>query len=162
MDNTVYLSLGSNIENREAHLKDAVALLESYKDIHILAISSIYETDPVGYIEQGNFLNIVIKIETSFSAEKLLQKCLYTEERLGRIREFKWGPRTIDLDILLYNNENIESENLIIPHPRMHERAFVLIPLIEIEPNIKIPTVTTPLTQILDEIPDKGGVRLWR
>jgi 2-amino-4-hydroxy-6-hydroxymethyldihydropteridine diphosphokinase len=92
----------------------------------------------------------------------LLEVCLKIEKELGRKREIKWGPRTLDLDILLFNNENIEAENLIIPHPRMHERAFVLIPLLELNQTLWHPAMNAPLTRVLDEIVDKEGVRLWR
>ncbi|RLQ91663.1 2-amino-4-hydroxy-6-hydroxymethyldihydropteridine diphosphokinase [Falsibacillus albus] len=162
MDNIAYISLGSNMGDREAYLKKAMALLQRNDAISILAASSIYETDPVGYTEQGNFLNMAIKVETSFSAQELLSVILDAEMKLGRKREIKWGPRTIDLDILLYNNENIETKNLIIPHPRMHERAFVLVPLVEIEPDLAHSSKDTPYIQVLDEIPDKEGVRLWK
>jgi len=162
MINTAYLSLGSNLGNREEFLKDALKMLVSYPEIELSKASSIYETDPVGYTEQGNFLNMVVKVQTSFSAEQLLEVCLLTEKELGRIRKFRWGPRTVDLDILLFNNENIKSEKLIIPHPRMHERAFVLVPLLEIDPVVQLPTLKTPLNEILNGIPDKEGVRLWK
>ncbi|MGE8207392.1 2-amino-4-hydroxy-6-hydroxymethyldihydropteridine diphosphokinase [Heyndrickxia sp. NPDC080065] len=162
MNNIAYISIGSNIDDREKYLKDACDLLDHDRDIKILAISSIYETEPVGFTEQGKFLNIVVKVETELFAEQLLDKCLNIEVELGRIRKIRWGPRTIDLDILLYNNENIETEKLVVPHPRMLERAFVLVPLLEVDPTITLPSATTPLHHILDEIPDKEGVRLWR
>lgn len=162
MKKIAYISIGSNLGDREQNLKNACSLLNKEKEIELLNTSSIYETDPVGYTDQGKFLNIVVKIETQLVAESLLEKCLEIEIELGRIREIRWGPRTIDLDILLYNNENIETEKLIVPHPRMHERAFVLVPLLEIDPAVNLPNATTPLHQILDEIPDKEGVRLWR
>ena len=84
------------------------------------------------------------------------------EKELGRKREIRWGPRTLDLDILLYNQENIETESLIVPHPRMQERAFVIIPLMELDPNIKLPNVNAALDDLLNQIPDKEGVRLWK
>ena len=108
-------------------------MLESHPHISLLDFSSIYETEPVGYTEQPTFLNMVIKLETSFNAFELLAVTQKIENGLGRKREIHWGPRTIDLDILLYNNENIKSEHLIIPHPRMFERAFVMVPLFEID-----------------------------
>ena len=100
--------------------------------INVKTVSSIYETAPVGYVDQPSFLNIVVYIETSYSALEILKICQSIENELGRVREIRWGPRIIDLDILLFNNENIEVENLIVPHPRMFERAFVLVPLLEI------------------------------
>lgn len=162
MKNIAYLSLGSNIGNREDNLKNAVVELSNQPEITIEAISSIYETDPVGYTEQDLFLNIAVKISTVLSAMQLLEICLQIEKNLGRVRDVRWGPRKIDLDILLYNKENIEMERLQVPHPRMTERAFVLIPLLEIDRSLALPKLYTPLTDVLDEIPDKEGVRLWK
>lgn len=130
--NNVYLSIGTNIGDREQNLKQAIKMLQGKKDIAVEAISSIYETAPVGYIDQPSFLNIAVFIQTSLSADEMLEVCQSIENELGRVREIRWGPRIIDLDILLFNNENIEVENLIVPHPRMYERAFVLVPLHEI------------------------------
>ena len=162
MSATAYLSLGSNLDERLQFLREAILLLNENEQIEVMDVSSIYETDPVGYVDQGNFLNVVIKIETSYTAHQLLKECMLIEQKLGRKREIRWGPRTIDLDILLYNHENIQSEDLSIPHPRMHERAFVIIPLLEIEPNIMLPTMDSPLHDILEGVPDKKGVRLWK
>ncbi|WP_064091710.1 2-amino-4-hydroxy-6-hydroxymethyldihydropteridine diphosphokinase [Rossellomorea aquimaris] len=162
MNHIAYISLGSNIGKREGYLEKAINILRSHGKIEVTKQSSIYETDPVGYTEQGKFLNMVIEVRTNLRPEKLLQQCLQVEIDLGREREFKWGPRIIDLDILLYNHENIEAENLLIPHPRMQERAFVLIPLIEIAPYVEHPILSTPFVEFLDEIPDKEGVRLWK
>jgi len=157
-----YISLGSNIDDRLGYLHDAVHLLQQDQKIDVNAVSSVYETDPVGYTEQENFLNIVIQVNTSYQAEELLKKCLDIEQTLGRKREIRWGPRTVDLDILLYNQDNIETEHLSVPHPRMHERAFVIIPLVEIEPNIQLPTMDQPLSVVLERMTDKEGVRLWK
>ena len=101
-------------------------------------ISSIYETEPIGYTDQTEFLNMAIKISTDLSAFDLLEVLQDIEIVLDRKREIRWGPRTLDLDILLYNHDNIETETLSVPHPRMHETAFVIIPLLEIEPNISV------------------------
>ncbi|WP_421382593.1 2-amino-4-hydroxy-6-hydroxymethyldihydropteridine diphosphokinase [Bacillus salacetis] len=162
MESIAYLSLGSNVGDREQYLKNAIKLLNQHHEIEVTRISSIYETDPVGFTEQGQFLNLVLEIKTSLPAEILLCQCLQVEKDLGREREFRWGPRTIDLDILLYNHENIETEELIVPHPRMHERAFVLVPLAELSQTLKHPKYNTPMSALLDEIPDKEGVRLWK
>ena len=137
--NKVYLSIGTNIGDREQNLKLALQQLEGKKDVSVKAISSIYETAPVGYVDQPAFLNIALLIETSHSALEMLQICQFVENELGRVREIRWGPRIIDLDILLYNNDNIEVENLIVPHPRMFERAFVLVPLLEIADGYESP-----------------------
>ena len=162
MENTAYISLGSNIGNRYDNLVNAINQLVSYPVIRLVNISSVYETDPVGYVDQDLFLNMVIKVQTSLSALELLDLCLKIEVELGRKREIKWGPRTIDLDILTFNQENIESEKLHVPHPRMLERAFVLVPLVEIDENLRLPGVDKPLNILLDELPDKEGVRLWK
>ncbi|MDW0118720.1 2-amino-4-hydroxy-6-hydroxymethyldihydropteridine diphosphokinase [Sporosarcina thermotolerans] len=148
--NIAYLSIGSNIGDRLQHLTEAVRLLHLHDEIEVTGISSVYETEPVGYTNQANFLNLVVRLETSLNPFELLGVCQGIENDLGRVREIRWGPRTVDLDILLYNNDNIESENLTVPHPRMDERAFVLVPLMEIAPNL----VGVPI--------DDGGVIRWR
>ena len=130
--NNVYLSIGTNMGEREHNLKLAVKILQDKINVKVKVVSSIYETAPVGYVDQPSFLNIAVLIETPNSALETLKICQSIENELGRIRDIRWGPRIIDLDILLFNNENIEVENLIVPHPRMFERAFVLVPLVEI------------------------------
>jgi 2-amino-4-hydroxy-6-hydroxymethyldihydropteridine diphosphokinase len=162
MGNTAFIALGSNIGNRYDYLTEAIKELESHLEIKLVNISSIYETDPVGYEDQDLFLNMVIEVMTSLRADELLDICLKLELTLGRKREIVWGPRTIDLDILLYNQENIETEKLIIPHPRMLERNFVMIPLSEIKPDIIIPNTDKPLEALIKELPNKEGVRLWK
>ena len=162
MENTAFIALGSNIGDRYDNITSAIDRLVSYSDIHLVNYSSIYETDPVGYEDQDLFLNMVIEIQTSFTAMELLELCLKTELELGRKREIKWGPRTIDLDILTYNQENIESEKLIVPHPRMLERAFVIIPLLEIIHDNQFLKINQLLESSLEELPNKEGVRIWK
>ncbi|CAH0347606.1 2-amino-4-hydroxy-6-hydroxymethyldihydropteridine diphosphokinase [Bacillus sp. CECT 9360] len=162
MKNSAYISIGSNMGDRVNFFKKAIELLDRDEGIKVVDISSLYETDPVGFTDQPLFLNAVFKIETFYEPEKLLEKCLETERTLGRKREIHWGPRTLDLDILLYNQENIETENLSVPHPRMLERAFVIIPLLELNPDIMLPKMETPLIDVLEKIKDKEGVRLWK
>nr|WP_222439445.1 2-amino-4-hydroxy-6-hydroxymethyldihydropteridine diphosphokinase [Sporosarcina sp. BP05] len=128
------MSIGSNIGDRLYHLTEAVRALHSHDGIIVTSVSSIYETAPVGFTDQADFLNMVVCVETALTAQVLLEECQKVEHGLGRVRDVRWGPRTADLDILLYNSESIETENLIVPHPRMYERAFVLIPLLEIAP----------------------------
>ena len=160
MENIAYLSLGSNLGTRDQYLKQAIQGLCASKRIKLIDFSSIYETEPVGFTEQPNFLNMVVKVETDFSPFDLLDQCLSVEKFLGRKRILRWGPRTIDLDILLYNQENIETEKLMIPHPRMLERAFVLVPLAEIDPDLK--TMEGETIRVLANEISKEGVRLWR
>lgn len=149
--NSSYLSLGSNMGDRLDMLKQAVRLLAHHPSVELGAISSLYETDPIGYKDQEPFLNMVIHLRTTLTALELLDTCQGIERELNRERHVHWGPRTIDLDILLYNQDNVNSERLVVPHPRMHERAFVLIPLLEIDSSI----------ENLPEPPDQG-VRLWK
>lgn len=162
MNNEAYLSLGTNIGDRVDYLIQALRLLMKDKKIRVAGISSIYETDPVGYADQPPFLNLVAEIHTSYEPLELLTKTQQIEVELGRIRDIRWGPRTIDLDILLYNQENIQTESLIVPHPRMVERGFVLIPLFELNPHVQIPGSTSTIEQLVNQLLDKEGVRLWK
>lgn len=137
--NEVYLSLGSNLGDRKAQLQEAVRLLQSNPSISNMKMSSIYETAPVGYLNQDAFLNLVIRLETSLSPLSLLDTCQEIEQILQRERLIRWGPRTVDLDVLLYGQEQLTTERLIIPHPHMYERAFVLVPLRELMPALSLP-----------------------
>lgn len=132
MKNKVYLSLGSNIGNRQEYIESAIELVEKTEGIKILKKSGLYETSPVGYVEQDLFLNAVIKIETDFSAREILKIINKIENELDRKREIRWGPRTIDIDILIFSDKKINETDLIIPHKEMFNRLFVLVPLIEI------------------------------
>ncbi|WP_099353493.1 2-amino-4-hydroxy-6-hydroxymethyldihydropteridine diphosphokinase [Fredinandcohnia onubensis] len=161
MNNTAYIALGTNIGNRESYLHSALQAIQE-KDIDIIGFSSIYETDPVGYEDQDQFLNMVIKVNTNLQPLDLLEVLQSIELESGRERKIRWGPRTLDLDILLFNQENIETERLIVPHPRMTERAFVLVPLAEIDQDVDIPAVTKPISLLLDELQDREGVRIWK
>lgn len=127
-----YLGLGSNIGNRELQLNEAIKILHDYQGIQVTQVSHIYETEPVGYTNQPKFLNLCIEIETELKPQSLLKCCLTTEQQLHRKREIRWGPRTLDIDILLFGDQIIEQDNLSVPHPRMKERSFVLIPLNDI------------------------------
>ncbi|EDO0828834.1 2-amino-4-hydroxy-6-hydroxymethyldihydropteridine diphosphokinase [Listeria monocytogenes] len=129
-----FLSIGTNIGERLENLNDSLSGLAASDKIKITNVSSVYETDAVGYEDQAAFLNIAVEIETDFPPVDLLDFCLALELELGRVRLFKWGPRLIDIDVLLYDDVKIDTEKLKIPHPYMKERAFVLIPLIEISP----------------------------
>lgn len=162
MENTAYISLGSNMGDRYKYLIRAIERLTSNAKIDLVNYSSIYETDPVGYTDQDQFLNMVIKVNTDLNAYQLLDKCMETELALGRKRDIHWGPRTIDLDILMYNHENIETDALVVPHPRMMERAFVLIPLIELDADISFFNMKKPITAWIEQLPDREGVRIWK
>ena len=158
--NGAFISIGSNIGARNVYLEEAVQALNERLDTTVEKVSSIYETAPVGYTDQADFLNIVVLIQTTLSAEDLLAACQQIEQNLGRERTIRWGPRTVDLDILLYNEEEIATETLIVPHPRMAERAFVLIPLLEIAPGIVDP-VSGKCYSEAEAVRDKG-VNVWQ
>ncbi|MEK4243817.1 2-amino-4-hydroxy-6-hydroxymethyldihydropteridine diphosphokinase [Psychrobacillus sp. FSL K6-2684] len=158
--NLAYISLGSNIGNRLEFLQEAVGLLKETKQIEVKRMSSVYETDPVGYVDQAAFLNIVVELKTLYSPHELLKKCNEIEDLLGRKRLVRWGPRTVDLDILLYNEENMKTEDLIIPHPRMTERGFVLVPLVEINSELVHPSTKQAFSNIVHD--QKEGVHLWK
>lgn len=159
--NVVYLSIGTNMGEREENLKLAVKLLTEAEYIQVEAVSSIYETAPVGFVHQASFLNVAVRLTTSLSAADMLKTCQYIEHELGRVREFRWGPRSIDLDILLYNHENIETKSLIVPHERMYERAFVLVPLMEIAQADTTQLVRAQKALQLMDI-EKEGVMQWK
>ncbi|WP_105994626.1 2-amino-4-hydroxy-6-hydroxymethyldihydropteridine diphosphokinase [Staphylococcus simulans] len=149
----VFLGLGSNVGDREAQLKAAIDLLDEQQDIEVIKVSSFYETAPVGYVDQPDFLNLCIKIETELSPHEVLERGLAIEQQLHRVRKERWGPRTLDIDILLYGDEIIETKDLSIPHPRMTERAFVLIPLQEIAPDKVEPRTQKKIKEIT--VPDE-------
>ncbi len=162
MKNIAYIGMGSNLGDRSNLLFQAVKSLNEHSQIEVLSTSSIYETAPVGFLEQDLFLNMVIKVKTGLSPVDLLRVNQNIEEEFGRKRSIRWGPRTLDLDILLYNHENIETEMLEIPHPRMTERAFVLIPLLEIDHTIELPISRISLSSLVAGLQDKEGVRIWK
>ena len=134
----VYLGLGSNIGDRKDNIDSAIDMLKNHGSIEVKRISSYYETEPIGYEDQNWFLNVVLEINTTLKPYDLLEFCSSIEEKLKRKRVIRWGPRTIDVDILIYEGFTSKDERLTVPHPRMTDRAFVMIPLYEIAPNIKI------------------------
>lgn len=144
-----FLGLGSNLGNRKANLQKAITALSSNPHIEILNVSSFHDTTPVGNLNQGRFLNAVVKIKTSLEPEELLDTLLRIESELGRVRTEHWGPRTIDIDILTLHDLVYESERLSIPHPLMHERRFVLEPLAEIAPRFRHPVFGASVTKML-------------
>lgn len=150
--NQAYIALGTNIEPCFTYLTEAIETLTSHKAISLKKTSSIYETAPVGYLDQANFLNMVIEVETTLSPIELLDYCQSIESELGRERDIRFGPRTIDLDILTYNKESIKIERLTVPHPRMHERAFVLVPLADIAPKLLIPELNKRVETLMNEL----------
>jgi 2-amino-4-hydroxy-6-hydroxymethyldihydropteridine diphosphokinase len=126
-----FLGLGSNIGDRRGTLRQAVAAIPD-----VVAVSSLYETEPVGGVEQDAFYNIVVEVATSLSPRELLALCRSLEREAGRRRIVRWGPRTLDVDVLLYGSAQIDDPELVVPHPRMTERNFVMVPLLEIAPDL--------------------------
>jgi 2-amino-4-hydroxy-6-hydroxymethyldihydropteridine diphosphokinase len=136
-----YVALGSNLGDREATIRAALAELDAAPGVRVVAVSTLAETEPAGYLDQPPFLNGAAALETDLPARELLGLLLETERRFGRRREGvpAQGPRTLDLDLLLYGDAEIEEEGLQIPHPRLHERSFVLGPLAELDPALEVP-----------------------
>jgi 2-amino-4-hydroxy-6-hydroxymethyldihydropteridine diphosphokinase len=136
---SAYLALGSNLGDRLANLQRAVDLLAARPGLHLRRSSRVYETDPVGGPPQPDYLNAVMEVRTSLSARRLLDACLSVEQEMGRERSQRWGPRVIDVDMLTYGRNEIDQPGLTVPHPRMHERGFVLAPLLELEADPPLP-----------------------
>jgi 2-amino-4-hydroxy-6-hydroxymethyldihydropteridine diphosphokinase len=154
-----YIGLGSNLGGREEYLRTAIEMLA--KTENISRASSVYETDPVGNLDQPSFLNMVIELETDRQPVDLLNLLQEIEKGLHRERSFPNAPRTIDLDLLLYDQVVELSQELIIPHPRMHERAFVLVPLVEIGPDVIVPTFGKTVKELLHALENTEGVSYW-
>ena len=149
-----YLSLGSNLANREANLRDAIAGLGPLGKV--TAVSSFYETEPVDFLDQPWFLNCVVLLETDLPPQTLLQRLLEIERSLGRERLQPKGPRLIDIDILLFGDEIIHEPGLTIPHPALHQRRFVLEPLAQIAPGVVHPVLKKTVHELLLSLPDQG------
>ncbi|MGR3317163.1 MAG: 2-amino-4-hydroxy-6-hydroxymethyldihydropteridine diphosphokinase [Candidatus Anammoxibacter sp.] len=150
-----YIGLGSNLENREVMLATAIGKLGNNGYINVTKKSTTYETKPVGGPSQPDFLNAALEIYTSLQPEELLARLQEIENDLGRERKIKWGPRTIDMDILLCGDSIMSNVNLQIPHPLMHTRRFVLVPLSEIAPHIKHPIFDKTIVELCDELETK-------
>ena len=151
MPNLVYLSLGSNVGDRQVQLQDALAKLAAVGSV--VATSSFYETEPVEFTRQPWFLNCAIALETNKTPEQLMAAILRIEEEMGRRRVQKKGPRAIDIDILLFDDTIVDSKELTIPHPAMHQRRFVLEPLAEIAPELLHPVLKKTIGELLDSLP---------
>jgi 2-amino-4-hydroxy-6-hydroxymethyldihydropteridine diphosphokinase len=149
---TAYLGLGSNLGNREQHIETALAKLAA-PDLRVARVSSLYETEPVGFTAQRWFLNLVAQIETELFPMQLLSRIANVEQALGRVRTVKNGPRTLDIDILLYGRAVVRTAKLEIPHPRMAERRFVLAPLAELAPDLRHPVTHQSIRAMLDAAP---------
>ncbi len=149
----VYLGIGSNLGDRKANLLEATKMLDDHESITVIKVSSFFETEPVGYEKQGMFINGALSCETTLGPYDLLSFTQEVEYNLKRIKTIRWGPRTIDVDILMYDSlELMDNPRLIIPHPRMTEREFVLLPLAEIAPGAIHPLTEKSIKQLLEEL----------
>jgi 2-amino-4-hydroxy-6-hydroxymethyldihydropteridine diphosphokinase len=160
MLNVVYLSLGSNVGDREAQMRDAQARIGEAG--RVLAVSSLYETEPVEFTEQAWFLNSVVALETDQAPQQLMARILRIEEGMGRKRIQAKGPRTIDIDILLFGNTVLDTQEVTIPHPAMHQRRFVLEPLAEIAAGVVHPGLEKTVSELLSSLPSGQLVRRMR
>lgn len=158
----VYIALGTNLEPRTAHLEKALELFQSLPDLEVKRVSSIYESKPVGYLDQPDFLNLVFEAETDLLPLELLDSCQSIEQELGRVRTIRFGPRTLDVDIVLYGAERIEEDRLTVPHPRMQERSFVLLPLQELNPEFVVPEWNKTINALVTELPPKDLEEIWK
>jgi 2-amino-4-hydroxy-6-hydroxymethyldihydropteridine diphosphokinase len=156
VNTTAYIGLGSNVGDRLDYLRRALGVLEA-KGIRIVGVSSVYETDPVGP-PQPDYLNAVAEVSTALAPAGLVRALKEAETEAGRMQRERWGPREIDLDLLLYGDETIDEEGVTVPHPELTHRAFVLVPLIEIAPWLDLPS-GEPVTAFCERNP--AGVRRW-
>lgn len=159
----VFLSLGSNIEDRLSNIQQAVSYLSLEHEIKIIKTSAFYETEPWGNKDQPWFLNACVALDTSLLPSDLLKLCQKIENKLGRTRQNneKWLPRTIDIDILMYDDKIISEPDLIIPHPYMHQRAFVLVPMLEVKADLIHPVFNKTISELYDDLDELEDVFLY-
>lgn len=148
---TVYIGIGSNMGDRRTNCLQAIEKLEG-RGIAVRRVSSLYETEPWGVPDQPRFINMAVEAETGLSPEALLSVLKYIEREAGRLETIKWGPRIADLDILLYEDRIVEQEHLRIPHPYLHQRSFVLLPLAEIAPDVLHPVIKKTIREVKEEL----------
>ena len=134
-----FVGLGANLGDRGHTIAEAVRLISEREGVRLVAVSSLRDTDPVGVVDQPRFLNGAALIETELDPRELLDALLAVEQELGRVRDRRWGPRTIDLDLLVYGDVELDEPGLAVPHPRLHERRFALEPLAELDPGLVVP-----------------------
>lgn len=160
-----FIGLGSNLGDREASVRQALEQLARTPQTAVVRASSLYDTEPVGVADQPNFLNAVAHLETELSPQQLLWNLMLIERRLGRVRTQRWGPRTIDLDLLIYDDLVIDEDGLQVPHPELSKRSFVLVPLVELEPLLIHPVTGETMLSLLQRLGArplvKHGTRLW-
>jgi len=160
VQHAAYLSLGSNVGDRAANLREAIARLRTAGTVE--SISSFYETEPVEFTKQAWFLNCAVHLWTEMGPPELLQALLEIERSMGRTRDLPKGPRNIDIDLLLYDDETVNTPELTLPHPAMHERRFVLTPLVEIAPDVMHPALRKTAWELLKTLPEDAAVRRFK
>jgi len=157
-----HLGLGSNVGDREGYLRKTVEAIGNFERSEVRRVSSIYETEPWGKKDQDPFLNQVVEVDTQLRPHELLAVCQKIEKDLGRSTRERWGPRTIDIDLLLYGDVVIEDRNLRVPHSLLAERRFVLVPLTELSPSVSLPGLGKTVREVLEDCQDRGTVKLYK
>ena len=154
-----YLGLGANLGDRRENIRTALRKLGDLPTMKVMRVSSLYETAPVGVTDQPDFLNLVAAAWTSLAPQALLDRLLHIENQMGRVRTERWGPRVIDIDLLLYGSERVALPGLTVPHPRLRERSFALVPLAEIAPELALPGDEKKPAELLDFFGRDGNIR---
>ncbi len=156
--NIAFIGIGSNVGDKVENCRQAIAEISQHEQNSLIAQSSLYKTEPIGYTQQDWFINCVIEIETSLTAYELLHLLENIELSMGRKRSFKWGPRIIDLDIIFFDEETIQCEELTVPHPELEKRAFVLVPLCEIAGDYIHPVLKKSISQLMAQLKGEQGI----
>jgi 2-amino-4-hydroxy-6-hydroxymethyldihydropteridine diphosphokinase len=151
-----WIGIGSNIGDRAGYIARGLSGLNAFPGVEVTRVSSLYDTAPVGVVEQPRYLNAVAELETALEPLELMRALLSIEAECGRVREKRWGPRTLDLDLILYDGVELDTPELTLPHPRARGRAFVLVPLAEVAPGLRFPGDSVPVARLVEALGDIG------